>query len=167
MGTRGIRKRSFLLFRLGAGLFLASGLAFVAEFVGEVTGYFLFSDSWFVHELIQLATLFGFTVGVALIWQSNRLLTQRNQEVERHLKAAQGEFYSMVQLLFDRWGLSEAERDVALFTIKGLSVAEIAELRNTSPGTVKSQNNSIYRKAGVKSRTQLLGALIDELLIVD
>ena len=46
-----------------------------------------------------------------------------------------------------------------------LSVAEIADLRNTSQGTVKSQNSSIYRKAEVKTRTQLLGVLIDELLV--
>ncbi|MEY8100064.1 helix-turn-helix transcriptional regulator, partial [Falsihalocynthiibacter sp. S25ZX9] len=86
---------------------------------------------------------------------------------ELHLRAAQGEFFAMVNLQFDRWGLSKAERDIALLTTKGLSVAEIADLRNTTQGTVKSQNNSIYRKAKVNSRTQLLGALIDELFIED
>ena len=44
-------------------------------------------------------------------------------------------------------------------------IAEIAALRETSEGTVKSQNSAIYRKAGVKTRTQLVGALIEELLI--
>ncbi|AXI48987.1 hypothetical protein C1J03_19195 [Sulfitobacter sp. SK012] len=71
----------------------------------------------------------------------------------------------MLGLQFDRWGLSEAERDVALLTVKGMTVDEIAELRGTSSGTIKSQNNAIYRKANVKSRTQLLGSLIEELLI--
>ena len=73
----------------------------------------------------------------------------------------------MLNLQFDRWELSNAERDVAMLTVKGLSVAEIAELRKTSQGTIKSQNNAIYRKADVKSRTQLVGALIDELLIIE
>ena len=70
----------------------------------------------------------------------------------------------MLHALFAHWSLTEAEEDIALLTDKGLTVAEIAEARNTSPGTVKSQNNAIYRKAGVKNRTQLVGAVVEELL---
>lgn len=85
--------------------------------------------------------------------------------MERLLRSAQGEFFEMLNVQFDRWQLTEAERDVALLTVKGMTVSEIADLRNTSAGTVKSQNNSIYRKARVRSRTQLLGKLIDQLLV--
>ena len=53
---------------------------------------------------------------------------------------------------FDDWALTPAERDVALFALKGLSLAEIARLRSTSQGTVKAQTNAIYRKAGVTGR---------------
>ena len=41
---------------------------------------------------------------------------------------------------------------MAWFTIKGLSIAEIARLRGTSEGTVKAHSNAIYRKAGVSGR---------------
>ena len=68
---------------------------------------------------------------------------------------------------FDEWGLTPAERDVALFTIKGLSVSDIAELRATSEGTVKAQSAGIYRKAGVNNRTQLVSLFIDDLLEQD
>ena len=71
----------------------------------------------------------------------------------------------MLSLQFDAWHLSDAVREVALLTVKGMSVSEIAEIRQTTPGTVKSQNNAIYRKAGVNSRTQLLGSVIDGLLV--
>ena len=37
---------------------------------------------------------------------------------------------------FDEWGLTRAERDVALFLIKGMSMTEIAGLR----GTVRAQS---------------------------
>lgn len=153
--------------KAGTIIYLVSALAFVSELFGEMSGYYLFDYSWFVHEIIALATLVGFLVGAVLIWRSHRQLQNRNAEIERHLRAAQGEFFAMVELQFDRWGLSDAERDVALLTTKGLSVAEIADLRNSSQGTIKSQNNAIYRKAGVKTRTQLLGLLIDELLVDD
>jgi DNA-binding CsgD family transcriptional regulator len=65
---------------------------------------------------------------------------------------------------FAEWGLTPAERDVALFSIKGLSISEISQIRTTSEGTVKAQTNAIYRKAGVSGRLQLLSLFIDELM---
>jgi DNA-binding CsgD family transcriptional regulator len=65
---------------------------------------------------------------------------------------------------FADWGLTPAERDVALFAIKGMSTAEIASLRSTSEGTVKAQTNAIYRKAGVTGRPQLLSLFIEDLM---
>ncbi|SFM26336.1 helix-turn-helix transcriptional regulator [Shimia aestuarii] len=152
-------------FYAGVALYTASAFAFLSELVGEISGYYLFSASWMVHEIISLATFFGFTVGGFLIWRSYQFSQKSREEIERLLRSAQGEFFEMLNLQFGRWQLTEAERDVALLTVKGMTVNEIAELRNTSPGTIKAQNNSIYRKADVKSRTQLLGKLIDRLLI--
>ena len=146
-------------------LYITSALAFLSELIGEITGYYLFSASWLVHEIIALATFFGFVVGGFLIWRSYQFSQKSRDEIERLLRSAQGEFFEMLNLQFDRWQLSDAEKDVALLTVKGMTVNEIAELRRTSPGTIKSQNNSIYRKADVKSRTQLLGKLIDRLLV--
>ena len=68
---------------------------------------------------------------------------------------------------FETWALTPAERDVALFAIKGMSTGEIAKLRATSEGTVKAQTNAIYRKAGVSGRPQLLSLFIEELLLED
>lgn len=153
------------MFKVGVTIYLASAFVFLSELIGEITGYYLFKGGWLAHELIAIATLVGFLVGALLLWRSHHLLMKRNQKVEQSLEAAQGEFFAMLRQQFDQWELSEAERNVALLTVKGLSVAEIAELRNTSQGTVKSQNSGIYRKAGVKTRTQLLGVLIDELLV--
>ena len=45
-----------------------------------------------------------------------------------------------------------------------MSNNEIAELRGTSDGTVKAQLNAVYKKAGLESRTQLLGYFIEELM---
>ena len=42
--------------------------------------------------------------------------------------------------------------------------AQIAELRGSAQGTVKSQLNAIYRKAGVSGRTALLALLIEDLM---
>ena len=153
------------LFRAGIVAYAMSALAFLSELVGQITGYYLFSANWIVHEIISLAAMAGFVLGAVLIWLGYRVMVQRHDDMERNLKVAQGEFFAMLNEQFDRWELSEAERDVALLTVKGLSVREIADMRNTSEGTIKSQNNSIYKKANVRTRTQLVGTLIDELLV--
>jgi len=64
----------------------------------------------------------------------------------------------------DLWALTPSERNVALFVIKGLSIAEIAGLRHTEEGTIKMQCNAIYSKAGVSGRQQLLSLFIEELM---
>ena len=73
----------------------------------------------------------------------------------------------MLNTRFDQWGLTQAEREVALFAIKGLSVQEMARLRATSEGTIKAQTASIYRKANVTGRPQLLSLIIEDLMGVD
>jgi DNA-binding CsgD family transcriptional regulator len=53
------------------------------------------------------------------------------------------------------FGLTPAERRVALALLEGLSNAEIACLRGSSPRTVANQIASLYRKVGVRSRAEL------------
>ena len=88
----------------------------------------------------------------------------RNRAVESRLRQVSGAFAALLEERFAGWGLTRSERDVAWFTIKGLSIAEIARLRGTSEGTVKAHSNAIYRKAGVSGRTQLLSLFIEDLM---
>ena len=53
---------------------------------------------------------------------------------------------------------------MALFALKGMSVSEMAELRQTSEGTIKAQTAAIYRKAGVTGRPQLLSLFIEDMM---
>jgi transcriptional regulator, LuxR family len=53
---------------------------------------------------------------------------------------------------------------VALFAIKGLSISEIAALRETAEGTVKAQSAAIYRKAGVNGRGALLSLFVEDMM---
>jgi DNA-binding CsgD family transcriptional regulator len=52
-------------------------------------------------------------------------------------------------------GLTPAERQVALAVLAGLSNAEVARMRGSSPRTVANQLATIYRKLGVRSRAEL------------
>ena len=66
---------------------------------------------------------------------------------------------------FDRWGLTRAEREVALLQLKGLRHRTIAELRNTSERTVRQQALAIYRKSGLDGRSDLAAFFLEDLLL--
>jgi DNA-binding CsgD family transcriptional regulator len=80
------------------------------------------------------------------------------------MQAATGNYQSHLEKLFKGWDLSGAERAVAVYAMKGFSNAEIADLRQTSVATIKSQMNAIFRKAGLGNRQQLIAYLVEELL---
>jgi len=64
----------------------------------------------------------------------------------------------------ERWGLSPAEKDIALLLLKGLSHKEIAEIRKVSETTVRQQARGIYRKAGLTGRHDLAAFFLEDLL---
>lgn len=135
---------------------------YLINLLSSITGFGVLS--WAVHEIIELGAALGLALGVVLGAITLRRTLRRNRVVEDQLKAASGAFMDLLDERFEEWGLTPAERDVALFSIKGLSTQEIAGVRDVSEGTVKAQTNAIYRKAGVSGRSQLLSLFIDELV---
>ncbi len=66
---------------------------------------------------------------------------------------------------FQDWQLSKAEREVALFLLKGLSLKEIAAIRESGEPTVRQQAASIYQKAHVSGRAELSAFFLEDLLL--
>ena len=66
---------------------------------------------------------------------------------------------------FDRWGLTGAEREVALLMLKGLSHKEIAAIRESSERTVRQQARAIYSKANLSGRAALSAFFLEDLLL--
>jgi DNA-binding CsgD family transcriptional regulator len=141
-----------------------SAFFFVADIASSYVGLWTAPLSWEMREYLELSAALGLTLGVVLgIWALRRTIKERNLARER-LRRASGAFMNLLEERFVEWGLTPAEKDVALFAIKGMATAEIAVLRATSEGTVKAQTNAIYRKAGVTGRSQLLSLFIDDLM---
>lgn len=67
---------------------------------------------------------------------------------------------------FSLWQLSHSEKDVALLLIKGLSMKEIAEIRETQEKTVRQQSTVIYRKAGLSGRQELAAFFLEDILSI-
>ncbi|MBC2836546.1 helix-turn-helix transcriptional regulator [Gemmobacter straminiformis] len=147
-------------------------MAFLAVFQAACTGIFLADVSMDIasgltslHHILPeaLATL-GLAIGVLfeVRWVSQQLRIQR--EMKRRLDVVGGVLNDTIIAYFRQWSLTSAEQDVAMFTVKGCSIGEIASLRHTAEGTVKTHLNSIYRKAGVQGRSQLMSVLIEDLM---
>lgn len=140
-----------------------------------VAAIFFLVDS--IDEIIlQLGAGIGFSVileclvalalvaGVLMGARHTRQLMAEAQRREGALAVARGALAEVLELRFAEWQLSAGESEVALFAIKGCTVGEIALLRNTAAGTVRSQLSQIYAKAGVTSQSMLTSLFIEELL---
>ena len=150
-----LAKRSALL--LAALLQVFCSAVFVVDLVSEWKGAS-------VHSWAEALAVIALLVGAALALREFQKLLRRNRRVERELHAASGAFQAVIEQHFELWGLTKAEKDVALLSIKGISIGDIARMRATREGTIKSQSAAIYRKAGVSSRADLISAVIEDLI---
>ncbi|WP_245890786.1 helix-turn-helix transcriptional regulator [Albidovulum aquaemixtae] len=135
-------------------------------FVGDVvTDYFDETTSIWNRPHLMLEALANVGLIGGLVVEALFLthILRRHARAERALSVASGALQDVMEEYFSEWHLTPAEADVANFTIKGCSIAEIATLRGSAEGTVKTHLNSIYRKAGVSGRSQLVNLLVEEL----
>ena len=139
-------------------------LFFVSDIVISVLGLPIAPISWTFVELIEIGAAVGLIIGVVVAAFALREARARTAVAEESLRRAQSAFRDVLEERFEAWDLTPAERDVALFSIKGFSTSDIAGFRSVSEGTIKAQTNAIYRKAGVSGRPQLLSVFIDELM---
>ena len=97
---------------------------------------------------------------------SRQLLAHRAalRRAGERLDTIRSDFSGLVERRFAQWGLSPAEKEVAMLTLKGLRIAEIARLRGCSEGTIKSHLSAIFRKSQVSSRPEFLARFVDDFL---
>lgn len=116
------------------------------------------------HLVLEVAASLALGAAFILLRQDRRrALAARDTQSDR-LNTLRTEFDSFLHARFAQWALSPAEVDIALLTIRGLKISEIADLRDTREGTIKSQLSSIFRKSGVHTRTAFVAQFMDEFL---
>lgn len=119
------------------------------------------SDAHLLVETVASLVLFlGIVFEVKYLMQ----ILRRQAHMARALTIASGALHDVMEGYFRSWSLTPAEQDVASFTMKGYSIAEVAELRGSAEGTVKAHLNAIYRKAGVAGRGALVSLIIEDLM---
>ena len=132
--------------------------AFTDQLGLEDAGALRYADA--VELVLAVALAFATYVTFAAL----RASLARLRSLERQVATASGAFGEVVDAEFARWELTEAEREVAMLTLKGLPLAEIARMRGVREGTVKAQCAAIYRKAGVSGRHELVSLFVEELI---
>ncbi len=65
---------------------------------------------------------------------------------------------------FGKWKLTPAETEVGFLLLKGFSLKEIADFRDTKLKTVQQQSQSIYQKTGLGNRSELAAFFLEDLL---
>lgn len=120
------------------------------------------------HDLAHLGSeglLLGLTLfGFALARYAMRVLNRDRSALDSKLTSLKGEFDTIIQERFERWRLTPAQRDVALLTLRGLRLSEIAQLRGSAEGTVKAHLSAVFRAADVRTRSELVGLFMEEFL---
>jgi DNA-binding CsgD family transcriptional regulator len=125
-------------------------------------------------------------VGIVFHWRQMTAERDRSDQLDRELTAARAEVTrwaedarrwnreaqpvlqglgEAIDRQFERWDLTDAEREVALLQLKGLRHKEIAELRKTSERTVRQQALAVYRKSGLSGRSDLAAFFLEDLLL--
>lgn len=132
---------------------------FVGDVIGDlkadpISGHFIF------EAVVTAALVLGIIFGTFALRRTIELLRAQDQA----LQVARGALSDVIDRQFQAWSLTPAERDVAFLALKGLDVAEIAELRGAAQGTVRAQLTRIYAKAEVSGRAQFAAFFVEDLL---
>lgn len=136
----------------------------------------------YIHIIVDIV-LAGFSLGMIgyltykfgqVRWALSSQLQQSKNEKEAAAKQVelwQSKASQLKQGLSEEieskmndWSLSQAEREVSLLLLKGLSLKEIADIRQTSERTVRHQSLAIYAKANVSGRAELSAFFLEDFL---
>lgn len=127
----------------------------------------------FEEGLVTLVTF------VALAWLIRRFWRQRREleALRRELCAprptrpapdrllwARRQLGDAIQDQFELWGLTASEKEIGLLLLKGLSLKEIAALRDTAEKTVRQQASTLYKKSGLAGRHAFAAWFFEDLL---
>tara|TARA_B110000977_G_scaffold92482_1_gene122518 strand:- start:731 stop:1240 length:510 start_codon:yes stop_codon:yes gene_type:complete len=147
-----------------ATLFFAFDVAFdIREHIYHSITY---ESGDIIHLLFEIFAVFALIGGVGVSLKYQQRLRLDNQTATRHLYRLRVDFDEHVKSKFTQWGLTSAEQDIALLTLRGLKNSDIAELRNTALGTVKLQSHKVLQKSGASSRTEFMSIFMEEFMDV-
>lgn len=138
-----------------------AALYFLGDGIDDLVAQF--RPGFGLEAIMECVIATALLTGTVLSARYTKQLFEAGRRSDAALDVARGAMAELVLARFDEWGLTCSESEVALFAIKGSTISEIAGLRGSAPGTVRSQLSQVYAKAGVANQTMLLALFLDEL----
>ncbi|WP_116132108.1 helix-turn-helix transcriptional regulator [Tropicimonas sp. IMCC34043] len=135
---------------------------YVVDSISDMTSGTASDPTW--HLGVEGIAALTLCVAIALEMRYLGWLLRRKAHLEHSVSIASAAVHDVIESHFDGWKLTPAERDVAMLMVKGLSNVEIAQIRGSAEGTVKSQLNAVYRKSGTTGRGEFLSQIIDGMM---
>ena len=83
---------------------------------------------------------------------------------KKYVLEARQRLGNVITQQFTEWMLTNSEVEAGWLLLKGLSLKEIALLRETQEKTVRQQASSIYKKSGVEGRHAFSAWFIEDIL---
>lgn len=131
------------------------------------------------HAVVELAfILLGLVAAVLLLrgWRETErslegvraALASRQAERDHWQALAQNALRGLGEAMdrqFDTWALTPAEKETALFLLKGYSHKEAAALTGRSERTFRQHAVSVYRKSGLGGRAELAAFFFEDMLL--
>ncbi len=132
-------------------------------------------------DIIEMALMLTGAGGVVVLLRGMHAQHREKLDLIRELEIARSEgvgwrsrvqshvagIGAEIERQFQAWGLTEAESEVGLLLIKGLTHKDIAALRGTAEATVRQQARSVYQKSGLPGRTAFSAYFLEDLLPPD
>jgi DNA-binding CsgD family transcriptional regulator len=137
-------------------------------------------SSWrSAHVLFELGLIVASaTIAIAFSWgwwraerslaETRHVLEERQAERDEWLTSARAALAGLGQAMderFERWGLTSAEREVALQLLKGRSHKAIAYATGRSERTVRQHAVTVYEKSGLSGRAELAAFFLEDLML--
>lgn len=130
-------------------------------------------DGMGIHVLFRSAIV-GITIlytvfrMVRYVWSSFQFELEVSKKTagqyERMVKDFIGEFKKFIEDEFEKWQLSQSEKEIAYLLLKGTSSKDIAAKRFTSERTIRNQCAAIYHKSSTKGKVEFSAHFLQKFL---
>lgn len=129
----------------------------------------VFETLMIAGALLMATTLWlGWWRAEQSVAELRRSLETRGEERDRWRQSARPVlegFGEAVDRQFDTWGLTRAEREVALLLLKGYSHKHVAQATGRNERTARQHASAVYQKAGLSGRAELAAYFLDDLML--
>lgn len=160
---------------------LLLGTVLAAAILGGALDLYLDAPSspWSFHVLYEVALVAAAMAAFIYLWRgwwtarselrrTKDLLTEQRAEKDAWRASAESALAGLGKAIderFDAWGLTNTEREIGMFLLKGRSHKEIAYSTGRSERTVRQHAVSIYQKSRLAGRAELAAFFLDGLML--